>query len=140
MIQQDSVPQVQIENIYDPTEPTASTSYNEPHLDHFSPTSINAMRDWRTPFSFAQKPTEIPNLQQDIQKYIKDSEKGVERSNSSMCFARLNDCDLGEYHLQAAAQSFVFDRVVMRNGIESGSLLLCSGGVSVSFSPFASFF
>lgn len=85
---------------------------------------------------------ETTNLQQGIQKYIRNSEKDIGKGDNDMNFhlLRSSNCDLDEHNLQAVAQSFVFDRVVMRNRIESGSLLLCSGGVSVSFSPFASLF
>ena len=90
-------------------------------------------------FSFARKSSESPDLQQDIQNYIRNSEKGFKKGDIDLQLVRSNGCDLGEYNLQAAAQSLVFDRVVMRNRIESGSLLLCNGGISVPFSPFASF-
>jgi hypothetical protein len=46
---------------------------------------------------------------------------------------------MDEYNLQASAQSLLFDSVILKNRIESGSLLVCGGGITISFSPFASF-
>ncbi|XP_024026262.1 uncharacterized protein LOC21403166 isoform X1 [Morus notabilis] len=140
---QDSGFQVHVANINDAADLIASSSHKEPHLDQCSPTSVNAARHWKSPFSFARnKPMETTNLQQGIQKYIRNSEKDIRKGDNDINFhlLRSSNCDLDEHNLQAVAQSFVFDRVVMRNRIESSSLLLCSGGVSVSFSPFASFF
>lgn len=131
--------QDQITNSQEGAEITDSNNHKEPILGQSSPTSTNSARDLKSQFSFARKPTETPDLQQDIQKFIKNSEKGINKGNINLQFVRSNSHDLGEYNLQAAAQSFVFDRVVMRNRIESGSLLLCNGGISLSFSPFSSF-
>ncbi|PON81140.1 hypothetical protein TorRG33x02_230990 [Trema orientale] len=135
---QESGTQDRIVKSLEAAELTASSCRKEPNLDQFSPTSTNAARDLKSHFSFARKPTETPDFQHEIQKYIMNSEKGSKKGDINS-LVRSKSYDLGEYNLQAAAQSFVFDRVVMRNRIESGSLLLCNGGISVSFSPFSSF-
>ncbi|PON59700.1 hypothetical protein PanWU01x14_157570 [Parasponia andersonii] len=135
---QESGNQDRIVNSLEAAELTASGCRKEPTLDKFSPTSTNAARDSKSHFSFARKPTETPDFQHDIQKYIVNSEKGSKKGGINS-LVRSKSYELGEYNLQAAAQSFVFDRVVMKNRIESGSLLLCNGGISVSFSPFSSF-
>lgn len=139
VLQQDLRTQDQVAFVHDDHDLMASSSYNEPLLDRFSPTSIDATRDWKSPFSFAHKP-ETPSLQLDIQKFIRSSEKDVKRSDTDSEFLRSSGYDLGDYKSHDSAQSFVYDRVVMKNEIECGSFLLCSGGVSVSFSPFSSFF
>lgn len=108
-------------------------------LDHSSPTSVNTTREWKSQFSFGRKPTETINLQQDIQKYIKSPDRGIEKGEINLQTKKSNNYDLDEYKLQAAAQSLVFERVFMRNRIESGNLLLCTSAFSNSLSPFASF-
>ncbi|KAF4384679.1 hypothetical protein F8388_003986 [Cannabis sativa] len=138
---QESSIQYQTINRHEAADQMASSSHMDSTLDQSSPTGINEGRGWKSQshFSFARKATETPELQQDIQKYIRNSEKGVKKGDINSQFVRSNGCDLGEYELQAASQSFVFDRMVMRNRIESGSLLLCNGGIPLPFSPFASF-
>uniref|UniRef100_A0A803QUC7 Uncharacterized protein n=1 Tax=Cannabis sativa TaxID=3483 RepID=A0A803QUC7_CANSA len=138
---QESSIQYQTINRHEAADQMASSSHMDSTLDQSSPTGINEGRGWKSQshFSFARKATETPELQQDIQKYIRNSEKGAKKGDINSQFVRSNGCDLGEYELQAASQSFVFDRMVMRNRIESGSLLLCNGGIPLPFSPFASF-
>lgn len=139
---QDSGTLDQLANIHVAADLIASSKPKEPHLHQYRPTSANKAQDWNSAFSFAHKPTETPDLQQGIQKYIRKSGKDIEKGDDDINFPllRSNNCDLEEHNLQAVAHSFVFDRVVMRNRIESGNLLLCGGAISVSFSPFASFF
>ncbi|KAL5568725.1 hypothetical protein UlMin_025300 [Ulmus minor] len=117
-----------------------SSSHNELIQDQ-SPSSVNAARDLKSHFSFARRPPETPELQHDIQKYIRNSEKDIKKGGNNLQITRSNNYkyDLEEYTFQAAAQSFVFDRVVMRNRIESGSLLLCNGGIPIFYSSFSSF-
>ncbi|XP_062091556.1 uncharacterized protein LOC133797615 [Humulus lupulus] len=127
---------------HEAAELMASSSNKDSTLDQSSPpTGTNEARGWKSQsqFSFVRKATETPELQQDIQKYIRNSEKGIKKGVLNSQFVRSNGCDLGEYELRATAQSFVFERMVMRNRIESGSLLLCNGGSPLPFSPFASF-
>lgn len=113
----------------------ASSGPREPQI---SPSSANMPQDWK--FSFAHKPTETLELQPDIMKYARHFEKGIEKDDSELQTVRSNYYDLGEYNLQAAAQSYMFDRVLYRNRIESGGILLCGNGISGPFSHFASFF
>lgn len=112
-------------------------SPREPALTPNSPNSANTAQDWK--FSFAHKPTETLELQQDIRKYVKIFEKGVGKDGIELQMVRSNHYDLGEYNLQAAAQGYVFDKVLFRNRIESGGILLCCSGISSPFSTFGSF-
>ncbi|KAK9912271.1 hypothetical protein M0R45_036141 [Rubus argutus] len=125
--------QSQFTNACNPSGLMASSGPREPILNQISPNSANRAQDWK--FSFAHKPTETLELQQDIRKYIRHYEK----DDMELQSVRSISCDLGEYNLQAAAQSYVFDRVLFRNRIESRGILLCGGGISSLFSPFASF-
>ncbi|BBG96773.1 hypothetical protein Prudu_005683 [Prunus dulcis] len=93
----------------------ASSGPREPQI---SPNSANMPQDWK--FSFAHKPTETLELQPDIMKYARHFEKGIEKDDTELQIVRSNYYDLGEYNLQAAAQSYMFDRVLYRNRIESG--------------------
>lgn len=112
---------------------TASSDSKEPNLDPVSQDSANSKRSQKFQFTFAGKTTETFELQQDIKKYIRTFEKHdvVSENNRSNCY------NMDEYNLQASAQSLLFDKVILKNRIESGSLLVC-GGITVSFSPFAS--
>ncbi|XP_068487827.1 uncharacterized protein [Phaseolus vulgaris] len=75
-------------------------------------------------FSFSQKPSETSAIQQDIHQYIKKFEKKVLKSSTM----RSNYCDPLEYSLQSSSESLLIDRVLLKNRIESGNLLLCGGG------------
>ncbi|XP_040368845.1 uncharacterized protein LOC112181834 isoform X2 [Rosa chinensis] len=126
--------QSQFTNAQNPSGLMVSSGPAEPTLNQISPNSANRAKEWK--FSFAHKPAETLELQQDIRKYIRHFEK----DDMELQSARSISCDLGEYRLQAAAQSYKFDRVLFGNRIESRGILLCGGGISSSFSPFASFF
>lgn len=116
----------------------ASGGPREPALNQISPNSAKRGQDWK--FSFAHKPTaETLDLQQDIKKYVRHFEKGNEKDDTELQIVRSNYCDLGDYKLQAAAQSYMLDRVLFRNRIQTGGILLCGTGISNPFSPFASF-
>ncbi|KAF3434333.1 hypothetical protein FNV43_RR25436 [Rhamnella rubrinervis] len=118
---------------------SSASGHKDYTVDHPSPTSVNTARDLKSQFSFARKPLETLDLQQDIQKYIRNSDRSIEKGDINSQVLRQNRYDSGDYNFQAAAQSLVFERFFMRNRIGSGSLLLCSGGNSVPLSPFASF-
>ena len=120
-------------NGYDASELTASSDNKEPNLDPVSQDSANSKRSQNFQFTFAGKTTETFELQHDIKKYIRTFEKHdvVSENNRSNCY------NMDEYNLQTSAQSLLFDKVILKNRIESGSLLVC-GGITVSFSPFAS--
>lgn len=104
-------------NGHDASGLTGSSSSKESNLDLVSPNS-----------------TDTFELQQDIRKYIRSFEK----QDTDSGIARSNCNNLDEYKLQASAQSLLFDRVILKNKIESGSLLLCGGGMTLPFSSFAS--
>jgi len=75
-------------------------------------------------FSFSQKPSETSAIQQDIQQYIKKFEKNVLKSST----VRSNYCEPLEYSFQSSTESLLIDRVLLKSRIDSGNLLLCSGG------------
>ncbi|KAE9592753.1 hypothetical protein Lalb_Chr19g0132561 [Lupinus albus] len=70
-------------------------------------------------FSFSEKPSEASGLQQ----YIKKFEKNVSKLGTTIPIF----CDC-EYHYESSAESVLIDRVLLRNRIDSGSLLLCCAG------------
>jgi hypothetical protein len=78
----------------------------------------------KTCFSFARKPSEGAMLQQDIQQYIKKFEKNV----SKLPTMRSSYGELRDYSFQTSAESLLFDRVILKNRIDSGRFLLCGGG------------
>lgn len=133
---QESCIQDQVTQNQDPSGLTVSSKHQEPNLNQHCPISASAAHDRKSRFSFAFKPTEILELQKDFHKYIQKSNKCPGESEVSSKIVRSNSYDLSEYNLQATAQNMVFDRVVMRNRLHSGSLLLCGGN---KFSLFASF-
>lgn len=83
-------------------------------------------------FSFAQKPSETSGLQKDIQQYIKKFKKNV----SKLSTPGSNFCDLSEYSYQSSSESLLIDRVLLKNRIESGSVLLCGVGNILSCKSF----
>lgn len=85
-------------------------------------------------FSISRKQSGISGLQQDIRNYVKMFEK----NGGNQQVMRSNYYDIYDYNLRNPGQSLLFDRVFYKNRLESGSLLLCGGGTSLSVSPFAS--
>lgn len=112
-------------------------SCQEPALEEVTLNSSETPDSRRLQFSFAQKPNDSIELQQDIRKYVKSFEKDTEKPAINSKILRSNHFDLDEYNLQASRQNFLFDTVFLNNRIQSGSVLLCDGGMGVSFSPFA---
>ncbi|KAJ6323230.1 hypothetical protein OIU77_012962 [Salix suchowensis] len=106
-------------------------SSQEPALEKVAPDSL------RSQFSFARKPNDSIELLQDIRKYVKSFEKDTEKTAIKSKILRSNHFDLDEYNLLASRQNILFDTVFLNNRIQSGSVLLCDGGMGVSFSPFA---
>jgi hypothetical protein len=121
-------------NGHDASGLTASSSSKERNVDPFSPNSAIAEKGRNFKFSFAAKTTKAFDPQHDISKYIRNFEKHDIDSE----IARSNCYNMDEYNLQASAESLLFDSVILRNRIESGSLLLCGGSFTISCSPFAS--
>ncbi|XP_059652863.1 uncharacterized protein LOC132299965 [Cornus florida] len=112
---------------------TANSSSNEPMIDQATLRGINREKGQKFKFSFARKLTETVGFENDIRDYIKKFEKD---NNSEII--RSSYYDLDEYNLQDHTQNLLFDRVFFKNRIESGSLHLCGGAFTFSFSPFAS--
>ncbi|KAJ6901398.1 hypothetical protein NC651_019226 [Populus alba x Populus x berolinensis] len=112
-------------------------SSQEPALEEVTLNSSETPDSRRLQFSFAQKPNDSIELQQDIRKYVKSFEKDKEKTAINSKILRSNHFDLDEYNLQASRQNFLSDTVFLNNRIQSGSVLLCAGGMGVSFSPFA---
>ncbi|XP_057729020.1 uncharacterized protein LOC130944629 isoform X3 [Arachis stenosperma] len=75
-------------------------------------------------FSFSQKSPESSGFADDIQQYIKMFEKNVLKSPNM----RSGYHDIREYSYQSPTESLLVDRVILKNRIEAGGLLLCSGG------------
>ncbi|XP_072080104.1 uncharacterized protein [Arachis hypogaea] len=71
-----------------------------------------------------QKSPETSGFADDIQQYIKMFEKNVLKSPNM----RSGYHDIREYSYQSPTESLLVDRVILKNRIEAGGLLLCSGG------------
>ncbi|XWS74652.1 hypothetical protein CRYUN_Cryun01aG0016300 [Craigia yunnanensis] len=124
---------------HDPLDLTASNGSMEQTRDHFNPNSIDGEWSRKFQFSFSSKPGQLCELQQDIKKYVKGFEKDIGKVDIDSQITRRNSYDPDEYNLQASQQSLLFDHVFLKNRLESGSLLLCSGGcIAALFLPFAS--
>ncbi|KAK1555323.1 hypothetical protein Q3G72_024858 [Acer saccharum] len=120
----------------DALELTASSSSKEHTQDQVR--LFSADKVWGRRFTFDSKPSENFDFQQDIMKYVKNFEKDADKVNINPKIITSNHYDLDDYSLQVSPQSLLFDRVSLKNRLESGSLLLCSGGIAISSSPFAS--
>lgn len=126
--------QSQFVNGLDAAGLAASSGSQEQSVNTVSPNSATAEKGWKFQFSFAGKTSETSDVQQDIRKYIRNFEKHDIESEK----ARSKCVNMDEYNLQASAQSLLFDRVILRNRMESGTLLLCGSSSALSFSPFSS--
>jgi len=117
---------------------TASSSTGEPVINQASLRGGNNPESGRkSKFSLSRKPTESTGLQLDIRNYIKNVEKefhngGINSENSKSNYYVPDELFHGR------TESLLFDRVLLKNQIDSGSLHLCGGGLAVSFSPFGS--
>lgn len=113
---------------YEISQPPSSRNTVEAIHGHVS--SITGSRDTgcNPCFSFAQKSSETSTLQQYIKKF--------EKSITKLPTMKSNCSDLNDYSLQSSAESLLIDRVLLKNRIESGSLLLCSGGNKLSSKSF----
>ncbi|KAF7139649.1 hypothetical protein RHSIM_Rhsim07G0072400 [Rhododendron simsii] len=107
---------------------TASSSTDEPMINQ-------AELGQKSRFSFSRKPTENAGLRLDITNYIKNIEKEYENGGGNSETSKSNYYD-GLFH--GYTENFLFDRVLLKNQIDSGRLHLCGGGLAVSFSPFGS--
>ncbi|KAJ6325731.1 hypothetical protein OIU76_012755 [Salix suchowensis] len=116
---------------------SATGTSKEPTLDEVSINSSETPHSGRFQFSLTRKPDDSIEVQQDIRKYVKSFEKDMEKTGVNPRILRSNHFDLDGYNSQASRQNFLFDTVFLNNRIQSGSMLLCDGGIGVSFSPFA---
>ncbi|KAI8546052.1 hypothetical protein RHMOL_Rhmol07G0086000 [Rhododendron molle] len=115
---------------------TASSRTDEPMINQASLSGgNNAELGQKSRFSFSRKPTENAGLQLDITNYIKNIEKEYENGGGNSETSKSNYYD-GLFH--GYTENLLFDRVLLKNQIDSGSLHLCAGGLAVSFSPFGS--
>ncbi|PKI49733.1 hypothetical protein CRG98_029881 [Punica granatum] len=90
-------------------------------------------------FSFSGRPNSYSNLQQDIRKYIKTLETDPINDDHIPRSSRKSQYEVDGYDIQASMQGLLFDKVIHKSQVESGSLLLCGGGFSsIQFSPFGS--
>ncbi|XP_010251651.1 PREDICTED: uncharacterized protein LOC104593480 isoform X2 [Nelumbo nucifera] len=109
---------------------TAGSSSEEPKNDQGSLAGIREqMGTFR--FSFAHEPTETLGLHHDIRNYVKRFEKEIHKDTGECQIARSSSYDADDYKLQVSAESLLFDKVIFKNRIESGSLLLCFGGIAI---------
>ena len=115
-------------NHHDISRPTAGTNGTRLFQDqNFStPDSTESRHKFR--FSFAQKPCESSGLQHDIQQCIKKFDKNGLKSSTP----RSTYCDLEKYKRQPTAESLLIDKVLFKSRVESGNLLLCGGGITMS--------
>ncbi|KAG5539305.1 hypothetical protein RHGRI_019763 [Rhododendron griersonianum] len=115
---------------------TANSSTDEPMINQASLSGgNNAELGQKSRFSFSRKPTENAGLRLDITNYIKSIEKEYENGGGNSETSKSNYYD-GLFN--GYTENLLFDRVLLKNQIDSGSLHLCGGGLAVSFSPFGS--
>lgn len=101
-----------------------------------SSSSKEGMKDksWGRKFSFNSRPSETLALQQDVSKYVKNPEERNRASNEPQLLST-NGYNADGYNLHESREELFLDRVLLRSRLESGSLLLCFGGTTVSSSP-----
>lgn len=77
-------------------------------------------------FSSAQKPVETDGFH-DIRNFIRKFEKEFQKDGLEIARSSYNADD---YDLRLSAESLVFDKVIYKNRIVSGGLLLCHFSIS----------
>ncbi|XP_043725879.1 uncharacterized protein LOC122672479 [Telopea speciosissima] len=95
-----------------------------------SPTEIDAEQVGNFQFSFSHEPMKTQGLFDDIRSYIKKFEKET-HNNERDCQTRLSSYDADDYKSHFLAESLLFDKVILKNKIQSGSLLLCASGIVI---------
>lgn len=88
--------------------------------------------------SSTQSLSDASTFEQDIRNLGKLFPKEYRKAGDSCHIAASGRVDMDEYSSKVPVEQFLFDRVTFRNRIESGSLLLCGGGMCSWFSPYAS--
>ncbi|KAK6921804.1 hypothetical protein RJ641_012311 [Dillenia turbinata] len=112
---------------------------NEPSVNQPSPQlMINTEGPRKFQFSFADRSAESSGPQHNLRHYIKSFSKDIEKEKSNSQIARLKPYDKERCNLQVQGESILFDMVFCKNRIESGSLLLCGGGITSTLSSFPS--
>lgn len=127
----------QVEDGTTPQEPAIGTSseidrYNLEQQTSYRTSNLSKLGEGKAQFSFTKKPHESYGIKQDIGKYIQkdDNELGV---------VSVKHCDMmNDTNLKKPRESLLFDRVVFRSRIESGSLLLCGVSSAACSSYYAS--
>ncbi|GAB2214674.1 hypothetical protein Droror1_Dr00019034 [Drosera rotundifolia] len=89
-------------------------------------------------FSSTQSLSDASTFEQDIRNLGKLFPKEYRKAGDSCHIAASGHVDMDEYSSKVPVEQFLFDRVTFKNRIESGSLLLCGGGMCSLFSPYAS--
>lgn len=116
----------------------STPSHDVPELTAWSSSKVQAGERTKR-FSFECRPSETSDFQQNILKYVKNFGKNTKKVDLDSKVKESNHYyEVDDYNLQLSAQSLLFDRIFLKNRLESGSLLLCSGGIAHSASPFAS--
>ncbi|XP_027158848.1 uncharacterized protein LOC113760465 [Coffea eugenioides] len=116
---------------------TAHSSSNALTVDQVDKRSKSRGSSEPYRFSFAQKPKENTGPQNNITNYVKHFERGLGTKAAGSDYTR-TVYDTGEFDLHGCLESFLFERVFFRKRVESGSLHLCGGSGSVTFSSFGS--
>ncbi|KGN52146.1 uncharacterized protein LOC101207070 [Cucumis sativus] len=125
----------QVEDGTTPQEPAIGTSaeieqYNLGHTSYKN-SNLSKLGEGKAQFSFTKKPHESYGFKHDIGKYIQKEDTTESRVVSVKHCNILNDKSL-----KNGTERVLLDRVVLRNRIESGSLLLCG----VNSAPFSSYY
>ncbi|KAF8398089.1 hypothetical protein HHK36_017015 [Tetracentron sinense] len=123
--------QVQCSRGHEDSYFTANSSSKDPSKGQDNLAGTNTDRIGNFQFSFARESTETLGLHHDIRNYIKKFEKEIEKDGVDCRIARSNYYNADEYRLQVSAESLLFDRVILKNRVESGGLLLCGNGITI---------
>ena len=114
---------------------TASSSSNESIINQAFLRGNDAECVQKLQFSIDQNRTENVGLPRYIWNYMKHIEKEFDKGGINSENLRSSYYDTDE-PLHGRAESLLFDRVLLKNRVDSGSLHLCGGGLAISFSPF----
>lgn len=119
-------------------EGSNSSAKHSCNNNYVNTSSLNNSSGTKPQFSFTPMPSATNSFKDDISNYVKIFSKvsGNESSNSHTVI--LNHKNTEDYNCEYPMEKLVLDRVTFRNRIESGSILLCGGGVGVSLAPFSS--
>ncbi|KAK4761216.1 hypothetical protein SAY87_006109 [Trapa incisa] len=123
-----------------PEHPTLRAA--DPHCQNSEPGSSSStnVESRGSKFSFSGMRSSYTDLQQDIRKYMKSIKTNPTKDDDVHGSSRTSSqYDYGAYNIQTTVQTRLFDRLMHKNQVESGSLLLCGGGIdAVMFSTFGS--